>query len=73
MSDHGGTSAYDEIWVASVAATRGVALDARRAREIAARVAPTLRAFAQIARELRVDDDVYEFRRLIAAEVPRDG
>lgn len=63
--------AYDGEWAARVAATRGMTLDPARARELAAAVGPTLREFQALARSLRVDDDQYEFRRLLAAEVPR--
>jgi hypothetical protein len=73
MSEDGSEHVYDAAWAASVAATRGVRLDAARAEEIAASVGPTLREFEAIVDALRVDDDEYEFRRLIAAEVPRDA
>lgn len=72
MSEPATDNVHDAAWAASVAATRGVQLDDARAREIAVSVGPTLRDFAAIADELQIDDDQYEFRRLIAAEASRD-
>lgn len=59
---------WDEHWVSRVARTRGVTLDAPAARELAALVTPTLRAFAEISAGLSVDEDEYEFLRVLAAE-----
>jgi hypothetical protein len=73
MSDHEPhTSRYDGAWVAVAALSRGVSLTPERAQEIAASVAPVLDAFSAIADELAVDDDMYEFRRLLAAEARRE-
>jgi len=58
----------DGAWILAVAASRGIALDPKRAEEIAAQVAPTLERFDAFVVELSVDDDVYEFRRRLAAE-----
>jgi hypothetical protein len=41
------------------------------ARERADLVAPILSEFAVIAEELTADDDMYEFRRLLAEEARR--
>lgn len=65
MSEEGG---WDGSWAAHVARVRGVTFDAPTARELAALVAPTLRAFSEISAGLRVDDDEYEFLRVLAAE-----
>jgi hypothetical protein len=59
---------YDAGWLQGVARTRGVALDAARAAELARDAAPILERFAAIVAELTADDDPYELRRRLAAE-----
>lgn len=65
MSDGGDR---DARWVIDVARTRGVTLDAVTAHQLAALVTPTLDAFAEIIAGLCVDDDEYEFLRVLTAE-----
>jgi hypothetical protein len=62
------TAAYDRGWVLAVAASRGLEMDAEATERLLAVVAPTLMQFAEIAGELTADDDMYEFRRLLAEE-----
>ena len=59
---------YDRDWARAVARSRGLAVDDERAERLAAGVGPTLERFQEIARELTADDDIYEFRRLLAQE-----
>jgi hypothetical protein len=59
---------YDSAWVLAVARSRGLQVDGNAAEQLAEFVAPTLGQFAEAARELTADDDMYEFRRLIAEE-----
>lgn len=56
------------MWLASVARLRGVDLKPERIEQIVALVGPTLDAFAEIADGLAVDEDMHEFRRLLASE-----
>jgi len=58
----------DSAWIVAVAASRGIALNADRAEEIAAQVAPTLERFDALVAELSVDDDIGELRRRLVAE-----
>jgi hypothetical protein len=58
----------DGAWILAVAASRGIALEPERAEQLAVEVAPTLERFDAFVAELLVDDDVYELRRLLAAE-----
>lgn len=51
--------------LAGLARLRGIILEPGRADAIADLVTPTLTAFAELAGELTVDDDMYEFRRLL--------
>jgi hypothetical protein len=55
-------------WLQSVARSRGIEIDDDRADELAREAAPTLERFDALVVELCVDDDVYEFRRRLAAE-----
>lgn len=59
---------YDSAWSAAVASSRGVELDHDEAAKLAGSVGPTLERFAEISSTLGADDDMYEFRRLLAAE-----
>jgi hypothetical protein len=59
---------YDRDWARAVARARGLAVDDERAERLAATVGPILERFQEIARELTADDDIYEFRRLLAQE-----
>jgi hypothetical protein len=68
MSEPGRDTGAGVAWVTAVAGARGVDLADERAGQVAAAVAPTLEAFRAIAAGLAVDDDMYEFRRLIASE-----
>lgn len=58
----------DAAWILAVAASRGVALERGRAEEVAAEAAPILERFDALVAELSADDDVYGFRRRLAAE-----
>lgn len=62
------TSRYDSVWAEAVALSRGLGIGGTQAAELAAFVAPTLERFAEISCTLGEDDDMYEFRRLLAAE-----
>ena len=62
---------YDSDWARAVARARGLAVDHERAERLAAAVGPILERFQEIARELTADDDIYEFRRLLAQEGSR--
>ena len=42
------------------------------AKQLAVFVAPILERFAELTGELTADDDMYEFRRLLAQESQRD-
>jgi len=59
----------DGAWILAVAASRGVALEPERAEQVAREVAPTFERFDALVAELAVDDDPYELRRRLAAEV----
>ena len=59
---------YDRDWARAAARARGLAVDDARAERLAAAVGPILERFQEIARELTADDDIYEFRRLLAQE-----
>ena len=59
---------YDSAWALAVARTRGLLIDEADAAELAASVAPTLERFGQLSGALGEDDEMYEFRRLLAAE-----
>jgi hypothetical protein len=65
------TGPHDEAWASAVARSRGLEIDAADAEQLAGLVAPILADFAQIAGELSADDDMYEFRRLLAQEGKR--
>jgi hypothetical protein len=65
------TGPHDEAWASAVARSRGLEIDAADAEQLAGLVAPILAHFAQIAGELTADDDMYEFRRLLAQEGKR--
>jgi hypothetical protein len=62
---------YGEAWAMAVARTRGLDIGPEAASGLAESVAPILAAFAGICEELSADDDMYEFRRLLAAEAAR--
>ena len=62
---------YDTSWVRGVAATRGLAIGEEDAAELAALVAPILEHFASITSDLTADEDMYEFRRILARGAPR--
>ena len=74
MSDGGPPAAvhFDAAWVAAVARSRGVTLSEARAEQIADATRPTLERFHAIVAELRADDDMYEFRRLLIEEAARE-
>jgi len=55
----------------AVARSRGLEIEPEAARHLAEFVAPTLLQFAGLAEELSADDDMYEFRRLLAEEAKR--
>jgi hypothetical protein len=59
---------YDREWARAVARARGLNVDEEEAERLAAAVGPILERFQEIARELTADDDMYEFRRLLAQE-----
>jgi hypothetical protein len=58
----------DGAWILAVAASRGIALDAERAEQVAAEVAPTLQRFDALVADLSLDDDISELRRRLAEE-----
>jgi hypothetical protein len=58
----------DGAWLEAVARSRGIELAPGRADELAAAAEPILKAFDELVSELTVDDDIDEFRRLLAAE-----
>jgi hypothetical protein len=58
----------DGAWILAVAASRGVALDADRAAQVAAEVAPTLERFDALVADLSIEDDIFELRRRLAEE-----
>lgn len=60
----------DGPWIAGLARARGLRLSQERAARIAAQVAPTLTSFRALAASLSVDDDMYEFRRLLRETIP---
>ena len=59
---------YDREWAEAVARARGLNIDEEEAERLAAAVGPILKRFQEIAHELTADDDMYEFRRLLAQE-----
>ncbi len=59
---------YDGDWARAVARSRGLAVDDERAERLVVVVGPILERFQEIAQELTADDDIYEFRRLLAEE-----
>jgi hypothetical protein len=58
----------DAAWILAVAASRRISLEPERAEQVAREVAPTLERFDELVAGLCVDDDMYEFRRRLAAE-----
>lgn len=52
----------------AVAASRGIALEPERARQVAAEVVPTLERFDAFVADLAADDDLHELRRRLASE-----
>jgi len=58
----------DGAWLEAIARARGIELTPERADELAAAAEPILQAFDELVSELTVDDDVDEFRRVLAAE-----
>jgi len=63
---------YDREWARAVARSRGLEVDDDGADRLAAAVGPILERFQGLARELTTDDDLYEFRRLLAQEGLRE-
>ena len=63
---------YDREWAKGVARSRGLAVDDDGADRLVASVAPILERFQELAAELTADDDLYEFRRLLAQEALRE-
>jgi hypothetical protein len=63
---------YGPAWARAVAASRGLVVAEDEVEQLARSVAPTLERFALIAQELTADDDMYEFRRLLAEEARDD-
>jgi hypothetical protein len=59
---------YGESWAMAVARSRGLEIEPAVARHLSNYVGPILAQFAVIAQELSADDDMYEFRRLLAEE-----
>jgi hypothetical protein len=55
----------------AVARTRGFEIEPEAGEQLADSVAPILSEFVLLAEELSADDDMYEFRRLLAAEAER--
>jgi hypothetical protein len=51
-----------------VACSRGIELPSDRADDLAAAAEPILSAFDELVSELTVDDDMDDFRRVLAAE-----
>jgi hypothetical protein len=72
LSSSGPGSAYGPAWAQAVAASRGLVVAEDELEPLARSVAPTLERFAAIAQDLTADDDMYEFRRLLAQEA-EDG
>lgn len=58
----------DGAWLEAVARSRGIELTPERADELAAAAEPILEAFDELVCELAVDDDIDDFRRVLAAE-----
>lgn len=58
----------DGAWILAVAASRGIVLDAERAEQVSAEVAPTLEWFDALVAELSIDDDVSELHRRLVEE-----
>ena len=58
----------DGAWLQAVARSRGIELPRGRADDLAAAAAPILNAFDELVSELMVDDDIDDFRRVLAAE-----
>lgn len=59
---------YHKTWVTAVAHSRGLEIDDADAERLAYFVAPILERFAEISSALTADEDMYEFRRLLAHE-----
>jgi hypothetical protein len=72
LSSTGPDPSYGAAWARAVAASRGLVVAEDELEQLARSVAPTLERFAVIAQELTADDDMYEFRRLLAQEA-QDG
>ena len=58
----------DGTWLEAIARSRGIELTSERADELAAAAEPILEAFDELVSELAVDDDIDDFRRVLAAE-----
>jgi len=58
----------DGAWLEAVARSRGIELSPARADELAAAAEPILKAFDELVAELTVDDDLDDFRRVLASE-----
>jgi hypothetical protein len=58
----------DGPWLEAIARSRGIELTPERADELAAAAEPILEAFDELVSELTVDDDIDDFRRVLAAE-----
>jgi hypothetical protein len=58
----------DGAWLQAVARSRGIELPLDRADDLAAAAEPILSAFDELVSELAVDDDIDDFRRVLAAE-----
>jgi hypothetical protein len=58
----------DGAWLEAVARSRGIELSPARAKELAAAAEPILKAFDELVAELTVDDDLDDFRRVLASE-----
>jgi hypothetical protein len=58
----------DGAWLEAVARSRGIELAPGRADELAGAAEPILKAFDELVSELTVDDDIDDFRRVLAAE-----
>jgi hypothetical protein len=70
---HGNASdRHDPAWASAMARGRGLNIDAEAAQRLSDFVAPVLAHFSRLAAELAADDDMYEFRRFLAAEGQRD-
>jgi hypothetical protein len=61
----------DGDWLQAVARSRGIELPRDRADDLAAAADAILTAFDELVSELKVDDGIDDFARLLAAE--REG